>query len=69
VRGDDARDRDRRADGHVDRAALQPYGFAADQVGADRRERDGQVLDQEVAEDLADGVEDLLRPQHARGGQ
>jgi hypothetical protein len=40
------------------------HRLARDQIRGDRRERDGQLLDHGLAEDLADGVEDLLGPQH-----
>ena len=61
---DHPRDRNRRPDRRVDGPALQPHRLPRQQVGADGRVRDRQLFDRDLTEDVADGVEDLLGPQH-----
>ena len=68
VRDDHPGNRDRRADRRVHRTALQPHRLAGDQIGGHRGVRDRQLLDRDLAEDVAHGVEDLLGAQHTRRG-
>lgn len=63
IRLDDAGNGDRRADRICQRTALDPDGTAGDEIGGDRGERDRQLLHGDIADDLFDGVEDLLGPQ------
>ncbi len=65
---DETRNGDGCPDRVVDRAALHPDRLAGDQVGGHRREGHRQFLDGDVAENLADGLEDPLRAQHAGRG-
>ena len=50
------------------RTALQPHRLAREQVGGDGGVRDRQLLDRHLAENVADRVQDLLRPQHPGRG-
>ena len=62
MRCDDAGNRDGCPDRRVDGAALQPHRLAGDQVGRHRGVGDRQLFDGDLAEDVADRVEDLRRP-------
>ena len=51
--------------GLVEGTALKPHRLAGQQVGRHRRIGDGQLLDGDRAEDVANGVQDLLGTHHS----
>jgi len=61
---DQSRYGDRGTNGVVDRPALQPDRLARNQIRRHGGVGNGEVLDHDLTEDLADRVEDLLGAQH-----